>query len=336
MKEIKNRLIRIVKKFKNKKIKVIGDIILDEYIFGDVERISPEAPVPVVVVKEKRYNLGGAANVAWNIKALGAEVELYGVLGNDEAGKIVLDILKEKNINSEGIIKTDSRPTTKKTRVIGQHQQIVRIDEEITDPLHKKEKKVLMEKILNRNDGDSVIFEDYEKGTITKEIAFEIIKRNKNKIITCDPKKHNFSFYKNINVLKPNRKELEFVSKREFKNKNDMIKEIKKLSRTLKIPIILLTLGSEGMILKDEEKIYHIPSLKVEVYDVTGAGDTVIASFTLSLISGAYPLEAAIISTIAAGIEVTKLGASAVFPEEIFEMIGERAQEIFERTKILK
>ncbi|MEO0254991.1 MAG: PfkB family carbohydrate kinase [candidate division WOR-3 bacterium] len=336
MKKIKDRLISIIKNFKGKKIKVIGDIILDEYIFGEVDRISPEAPVPVVLVKSKKYNLGGAANVAWNIKALKGEPELFGVIGDDYSSKILLDIMEEKGIKKDGIIKVNSRPTTRKTRVIGQNQQIVRIDEEITEPIKVSQRKRIIEKILENDNFSAFIFEDYEKGTITKELISEIKKRNKGKIITCDPKKHNFNFYKNINVLKPNRKELEFVSKRELKNENYMVKEIDKLSRKLSIPIILLTLGEKGMILKFDNNIYKIPSLEVEVYDVTGAGDTVIASYTLSLVSGANPLEAAIISTIAAGIEVTKLGASAVFPEELIEMVEKKSDEIFEGTKKLR
>ncbi len=336
MKKIKDKLIKIVKNFRGKKIKIIGDIILDEYIFGEVERISPEAPVPVVLVKEKRYNLGGAANVAWNIKALGAEPELFGIMGDDEGARVIEELLMEKKIRKDGLIKVDSRPTTRKTRVIGQHQQIVRIDEEITEPLKKRERKLLMERIFENNNFSAIIFEDYEKGTISRELVKNIVSRNKRKIITCDPKKHNFNFYKNITVLKPNRKELEFVSKRELRGKKEMTKEIVKLSKNLNIPIILLTLGEEGMILKDKNIIYEIPSLNVEVYDVTGAGDTVISSFTLSLISGATPFEAAVISTIAAGIEVTKLGASAVFPDELIEAIEKRGQEIFEGTRKIK
>ncbi len=333
MKGIKDKLIKIVRDFKGKKIKIIGDIILDEYVFGEVERISPEAPVPVVLVKEKRYNLGGAANVAFNIKELGGEPELFGVTGNDESARFIEELLIEKKIYKNGLIKLDSRPTTRKTRVIGQNQQIVRIDEEVTEFIKKRERNLLMEKIFENNDSLAIIFEDYEKGTISRELVKNVVKENKEKIITCDPKKHNFSFYKNINVLKPNRKELEFVSKKEIRNKKDMIKEIVKLSKNLNIPIILLTLGEEGMILKEKDIIYDIPSLKVEVYDVTGAGDTVISSFTLSLVSGATPLEAAIISTIAAGIEVTKLGASAVSTSELIEAIEKRGDEIFESVK---
>jgi len=336
MKKIKDKLIKIVKNFKGKKIKIIGDVILDEYIFGEVERISPEAPVPVVLVKEKRYNLGGAANVAWNIKALGAEPELFGIIGNDEGATVIEELLMKKKIRKDGLVKVDSRPTTRKTRVIGQHQQIVRIDEEITEPLKKRERKLLMKRILENDNFSAIIFEDYEKGTISRELVKNIVDKNKKKIITCDPKKHNFNFYKDITVLKPNRKELEFVSKKELREKKEMTKEIIKLSKNLNIPIILLTLGEEGMILKDKNVIYEIPSLNVEVYDVTGAGDTVISSFTLSLISGATPFEAAVISTIAAGIEVTKLGASAVFPDELIEAIEKRGQEIFEGTRKIK
>jgi len=336
MKKIKDRLIEIVRNFKGKRIKIIGDIILDEYIFGEVERISPEAPVPVVLVKKKKYHLGGAANVAFNLKALGAEPELFGVIGNDESAKIIEELLTDKKISKKGVIRVNSRPTTRKTRVIGHNQQIVRIDEEIIEPLKKKEKKLLMEKIFENDNHKAVIFEDYEKGTISRELVRGMVSKIREKIIACDPKKHNFNFYKNITLLKPNRKELEFVSKRALKEKKDMIKEIVKLSKNLNIPIILLTLGEEGMILKDKDIIYEIPSLSVEVYDVTGAGDTVISSFTLSLISGAKTLEAAIISTIAAGIEVTKLGASAVFPEELIEAIEKRGEEIFEGTREIK
>ncbi|MEN3044013.1 MAG: PfkB family carbohydrate kinase [Candidatus Hydrothermales bacterium] len=333
---MENRLISLVKDFKGKKIKVIGDIILDEYLFGDVDRISPEAPVPIVVVKEKKYNLGGAANVAWNIKALGGEPELYGVIGDDYSSEILLSLMDERKIKAQGVIKIPSRPTTRKTRVIGQHQQIVRIDEETTEPIKLSQRKIILEKFLENEDFLAVIFEDYEKGTISRELVSEILKKNKKKVITCDPKKHNFNYYKKITMLKPNRKELEFVAKKELKSEVEMVREIEKLSKKLSIPMILLTLGEKGMILKFNERVYKIPSLEVEVYDVTGAGDTVIASFTLSMVSGANPIEAALISTIAAGIEVTKLGASAVFPEELMEMIRKRSSEIYRGVQKIK
>jgi rfaE bifunctional protein kinase chain/domain len=300
MDKIKNKLHKIIKNFKEQKIKVIGDLILDEYVFGETERISPEAPVPIVMVKKKTYNLGGAANVAWNIKALGGDVFLCGFVGNDEPGNVFIEILKSKNITTEGVIRVNDRPTIRKTRIISHNQQILRVDEEVVKPLNRKYKKELLGKVFLKDKFSGIIFEDYEKGTLTRSLISNIVKYNRDKIIACDPKKHNFPFYKGIDVLKPNRKELEYFAKKEFQNRKDMLKSVISLSKRLGIPIIILTLGEEGIILKNGDKLQFVPSLKVEVYDVTGAGDTVIATFTLSILSGATPIEATLLSVLAA------------------------------------
>ncbi len=302
-----NELLSILNGFKGKNILVVGDIMLDKYIFGNVERISPEAPVQVVEVEKESYLPGGAANAANNIAALQGNALMVGIVGNDNEAKTLLNELKKRNINTEGIFTDNQKPTTQKVRILGQKQQLLRIDYEKRDYLNKEiEDKILnfiKEKIGNIN---AVIISDYAKGVITKNLVEEIKEIAKNKIIIADPKPKHKDFYKDVSLVTPNIKEAKEMTEKE----ENLIKE-------LNSPI-LITKGEKGMSLYEKDgNITNIPTKAKEVYDVSGAGDTVVATLALALSSNATLKQAAIIANHAAGITVGKLGTSTVSIEEI-------------------
>lgn len=319
------KLEKVVKRFKGKRIIIVGDLILDHYIFGEVERISPEAPVPVVWAAKEKFVGGGAVNVALNLLELGAEVTLCGVIGDDYFGRNLLSLIKEKNINTQLIVKDKKRPTTLKTRIIAQHQQVVRLDWESKDFLSLEANNKVLKKIkINMHKFDGVIVEDYGKGVINPVLVEELVticKKNK-KIITVDPKEDHFDYYENVTAMTPNLKEAEIAAHMKVKSKKEIniLGEI--ILDKLKPQALLITLGEEGMrLFLRGGKIYNIPTYALEVYDVTGAGDTVIAVYTLSLASGASFVEAAVISNFAAGIVVEKLGAATTTKRELLERI---------------
>ena len=321
------KLRHIVQNFKNKKILVIGDLILDEFIWGTVSRISPEAPVPVVWVDNESFMPGGAANVANNLSSLGAKVYLAGVIGSDERGAILKGELKHKGIETTGVLTDSTRPTTLKTRVIAHQQQVVRIDRERVE--HIKER--VIGKVINYTKNiieeiDALIIEDYGKGLISPHLLKPILnlaKKHK-KIISIDPKEDHFSYYKGATVITPNHHEAFRASGLKESDKGSLKKVGEFLLKKLKIKIALITLGEEGMAVFEEGKPpKKIPTIAQEVYDVSGAGDTVISSYTLSLASGATPIQAAHIANCAAGIVVGKVGISSVEQDELIKKIRE-------------
>lgn len=334
------RLKSIISNFSKIKILVIGDLILDEYIYGEVERISPEAPVPVVWVDERKFLPGGASNVAANIVSLGAQVRISGIVGKDDKADILLSELEKRRINTDGVFDVFNRYTSVKTRVIGGHQQIVRVDWENKDPI-KDNLQDKIEDFIKQNirKVDAVIIEDYGKGLITPRIATSIIshaKANK-KIITVDPKEEHFDYYSGATAITPNRKEAENAI-RNIKIRNaynnlrgtsdnlatdkDIDSAGKGLLEHLKLDCLLITLGDKGMRLFERgKKPYQIDTVAQEVFDVSGAGDTVIATFSLALASGATMQEAAVISNFAAGIVVGRRGVSVTAQEELIERI---------------
>ena len=333
---------KIITQFAKKHLLVVGDVMLDQYIRGSVSRISPEAPVPVVLEKESFYTPGGAANVAQNLKSLGARVTLIGRVGKDLEGEILKKELKKKNIPVEGIFVDPRLPTISKTRVLAQHQQVVRIDKEDsrTKPSDAVIKKMfhLTEKIINRCDG--VIISDYGKGLITPELVSFIcdLTQKRKKIITVDPKVEHFSYYRRVTAITPNLKETENAI-RDIKIKSNSGHELglnndrlhtntdidqagHRLLEYLDLDCLLITLGERGMrLFERQKKPIHIETQAQEVYDVTGAGDAVISVFTLSLASGATKYQAADLANRAAGIVVGKLGAVAVTKEELLKKI---------------
>ncbi len=336
MKSLRN----IIRKFDQAKILVVGDLILDEYIWGSVERISPEAPVPVLWAKERTFVPGGAANLANNIRALGAEVFLLGVTGDDANSRVLFNELKKRKINTLGIFVERNRHTTVKTRILAGHQQVVRVDWEHTHDL-TKELNLRILKYIEKNikSFDAIIIEDYGKGVINVPLLEKLIflaKANK-KIITVDPKEENFQYYRGVTSITPNRKELEnAIRNLKIKDSSNRLKintdrlftdkdidlAARQILEYLDLDSILVTLGEQGMkLFQKNSRLTHIPTVAQEVFDVSGAGDTVISTFTLSLCAGASKLEAAHIANFAAGIVVGKLGTAVVSRSELLERV---------------
>jgi D-glycero-beta-D-manno-heptose-7-phosphate kinase len=326
-----------IQKFKQASILVIGDCILDEYIWGDVERISPEAPVPVVWAKRREFIPGGAANVASNLRSLGARVTLAGVVGRDENRSKLLRKLSERGIDHTPVITEKGRMTTVKSRLFARNQQLVRIDWEHSDPINRTTQAHLLAYVSrNLRKFDAVIIEDYGKGVFNQQLLTAVIglARQKNKIITVDPKEDNFESYHGVTCITPNRKEAQNAV-RYLKMKDDSnsfrIYHDKLLSRAdiqkagyailkhLALESVLVTLGEEGMWLFEQGRDEHIPTVAQEVFDVSGAGDTTIAAFTLALAAGASKSDAAKIANFAAGIVVGKVGTATTTAQEILE-----------------
>ena len=322
-------LISYIKGFSQAEVLVIGDLMMDEFIYGRAERISPEAPVPVVNVVEKSYRLGGAANVLVNINALKGKGFLCGVVGKDEMGSKFANEIKHLDITAAGIIAEDGRPTTVKTRIIADHrQQVVRYDQEVRKEIaHSSRKKILscLKEAMKRV--NALIISDYQKGVISNALLKELLPLAKRKgLIVCvdHPKLNNHTFYeKYAHIITPNKKEAAKVSGIEIESEKDLVKAGKKLLNSLACKAVLITRGEEGMTLfeKGKGKVTHIPTKAKEVYDVTGAGDTVIATLAMTLAVGASYDEAARIANHAAGIVVSKLGTATVTQKELIDNI---------------
>lgn len=330
----------IVHSFNKARILVIGDLILDEYIWGSVDRISPEAPVPVLWANKRTFVPGGAANVANNLRSLDGEVCLVGVAGKDKNTDIFISELKKRKIHTKGIFVESGRHTTVKTRIIAGHQQMVRVDWEHTHPLPGELNTKIINFIKkNIDDFDAIIIEDYGKGVVNKHLLEELISlsRAHKKIITVDPKEENFQYYRGVTSITPNRRELENAIRNlkirdttnKFKINSDRLftdKDVdlaaRQILKYLGLESILVTLGEHGMQLFDRTgRLTHIPTVAQEVFDVSGAGDTVISTFTLGLCCGATKLEAAHIANYAAGIVVGKLGTAVTTRKELSERL---------------
>jgi D-beta-D-heptose 7-phosphate kinase/D-beta-D-heptose 1-phosphate adenosyltransferase len=320
-----NKFKKIISKFGKAKILVIGDLILDEFVWGSVSRISPEAPVPIVWVERESYMPGGASNVANNIRALEGNVHIAGVVGSDERAEKLLELLSGEAVTTEGIITDPSRPTTLKTRIIAGHQQVVRVDREKTDHLSGAVLKNIIDYAKKTiPEVDAVIIEDYGKGVITPSLLKEIIKSAKQhkKIITVDPKEEHISYYKGVTSITPNNHEASSVSGIKIKDEKTLQQAGKKLLKKLNCESILITRGENGMCLFEKSgRITNIPTAAQEVFDVSGAGDTVISVFTLALACGASLQDAARISNIAAGIVVGKVGVAVTNQKELLKRI---------------
>ena len=331
---------KIINKFNKTKILVLGDVILDEYIGGSVDRISPEAPVPVVWADKHTFTPGGAANVANNIRSLGGGVCLVGVIGRDKNANILLSELKRRKITTEGIFFDPRRHTTVKTRIVAGHQQVVRVDWEHTNSLPQKLNQGIVNFIKNKiNNFDAIIIEDYGKGVINMQLLQDLIalSRSHKKIIAIDPKEEHFQYYRGVTSITPNRKELENAirnlrikdTSNRFKFNTDKLftdrdidSAADEILKYLDLQSLLVTLGEQGMRLFEKNgRITRIPTVAQEVFDVSGAGDTVIATFTLALSCGASKLEAAHIANFAAGVVVGKLGTAVTTRKELLERI---------------
>ena len=319
------RLDELKKNFEGKKIAVIGDMMLDGYFWGDVKRISPEAPVPVLEVEDEFFRFGGAANVALNILTLGGIPVPVGVIGKDTYGQIFSSLLNERNIDRQGIIIDEERPTTTKTRVIANSQHVVRIDKESKAYINNKIEEKISIFLVNIIDSlDGIILQDYNKGILTPSLISKIISlaNKKNVLITVDPKFDNFFEYKNVTVFKPNRKETETVLGTRIKDDNDISSAGNELLNKLNSKYVLLTLGEGGIaVFKKDEAERRMPTKARKVADVSGAGDTVISTLTIGLASGANIYEACVLSNYAAGIVCGEVGIVPIEKEKLFQTV---------------
>jgi len=312
-----------VKNFKESRVLIVGDLILDRYIWGKVSRISPEAPVPVVDVTDENFMLGGAANVANNIATLGGRATVAGVTGNDRQGSILKRLLRDRGI--ECALFKDARPTTLKTRVIANNQQVVRFDKEDKRSISGRvmeELSLFLKKAIPEH--DAVIVSDYMKGLICKELVQEIVKSAKkgNKLVAVDPKPSHINYFKGVSLIKPNIMEASLCAGVDIKDEESLIEAGKSLIEKLSCRAVLITRGEEGMSLFEKDKVTDIPTLARHVYDVTGAGDTVIAAFTLAYASGADMHGAATIANHAAGIVIGEVGTAVPSMDNLLKSLS--------------
>jgi D-glycero-beta-D-manno-heptose-7-phosphate kinase len=318
----KARLKKVVNRFNKMRMLVIGDIMVDEYIWGSVTRISPEAPIPVVEVKKDEFKPGGAANVMLNLADLGAKVYAAGVVGSDFNAHKLVGYIKKHKIDTSSIIVDHVRPTTIKTRVLAHSQQIVRIDREHNLPVSKDKMKLMIKKlkaIVKKVDG--IIFSDYGKGVITRELFEAVMEGAKGKTVTADPKPQNARLFRRVDLITPNKKEAEQASGIKIHDEKSLLRAGAELRDLLGAKAILITRGEEGMSLFEGGSVTHIPTVAREVYDVTGAGDTVISVASLALAAKADPKDAALISNIAAGEVVAEVGVATLTQKELNDAI---------------
>lgn len=318
----KKRLNEILNGIEGKRILVIGDVMLDVYIWGAVERISPEAPVPVVEVEGETKRLGGAGNVAANVRAIGAKPILISLVGQDDDGDYLIKFMKSSGISPDNILRNSDRKTTVKSRIIAHSQQVVRVDRESPHNVANDELASLIKRSIDviENGIDGVIISDYGKGVIAPELLTVLLPacREHNIFVAVDPKEMNFPLYRNISTITPNTKEAGAAVGFPVKSEDDVLEAGKALIEKLNADSVLITRGEEGMSLFTADGSgYHLPTLAREVFDVTGAGDTVISVLTSAYVGGATLREAAIVANYAAGVVVGELGAATVSPDDI-------------------
>lgn len=308
-----SKLLDILERIQKTKIAVLGDLMLDRYIWGNVDRISPEAPVPVVEVASESVSLGGAANVSNNVYALGAQVIPIGVIGDDHSGMALKALFQEAGFETSGMITDSSRPTTIKTRIIAHNQHVVRIDRESKSAISEQARRKIMAflKTIIRS-LDAIIIEDYNKGLLTSDLITDVISlaNQEHVIVTVDPKFDHFWTYKQVTVFKPNRRETEAVLGMRLTDETTIADAAQRVQQKLACKNVLITLGENGLHLLDANGEHHnIPTRAKKVHDVSGAGDTVIGTLTAALAAGATILEAANLANFAAGVVVAELGA---------------------------
>lgn len=317
---------KIFNSFDHFKVIIIGDVMIDSYMWGNVDRISPEAPIPIIASTKKETRLGGAANVALNIQSLGATPILCSVIGNIDKSNIFFELLKKQNISSEGILVDNNRITTIKTRIISNNQHLLRVDEEDDNYLSAKFEKQLVKyvsQIMSETKINAVIFQDYDKGVITPFVIEKIINlSNKLSIPTLvDPKKRNFHHYKNITLFKPNFKEFAEGLKIDLDTENfvALFEAAKKFQSTSNIKFVFITLSARGIFISDKHSYKVIPAQRRDIADISGAGDTVISTVTLCLAAGLQPEEIAKISNLAGGYVCEKVGVVPVNKEQLLK-----------------
>lgn len=325
--------VKVFDKFNSLNILIIGDVMIDAYWWGGVNRISPEAPVPVCAVNDKESRLGGAANVALNIAAMGANPILCSVVGEDYQGHQLCELMKKQNMDTNGIVFSSNRPTTVKTRIIGNKTQMLRIDEETDANISLSEEKIFLDKIesiINTEKINAIIFQDYDKGVITEGVITKIIEiaKRKNIPVTVDPKKRNFTAYKNVDLFKPNLKELKEGLKIDFDNvdKDVLVEASLLLHCKQKIDKVFITLSERGVFMMDftkkEAEITMLPACLRKISDVSGAGDTVISLATLCLALGLDSQTIANVSNFAGGLVCESVGVVPIDKNKLlFELL---------------
>ena len=326
---------KIIDGFRDRRILVIGDLILDHYIWGKVSRISPEAPVPVVEVTRESFMLGGAANVAHNIAAMGGRAAVIGITGKDISGTTLIEMLGRRGIDCNGIF-VENRPTTVKTRVIAHNQQVVRFDREDSKYVGGKILKGVVEYIDSvRSRFDAVIISDYRKGMVSRELIKCTSGKNSKKpgaahaksFVAVDPKVGHFDLYKGVSLITPNIMEASQGANIDIRDEKTLLQAGRALMRRLGCAAVLITRGEQGMSLFEKHSVAHIPTVARKVYDVTGAGDTVISAFTLAYASGATMEGAAVIANHAAGVVVGEVGTAVALPEQILETMSQESKK---------
>jgi rfaE bifunctional protein kinase chain/domain len=319
------RLIAAVHAFRGKRILVIGDVMLDRFIWGAVSRISPEAPVPVVEIKTETACLGGAANVAVNVRSLGGCPVPLGVLGDDAEGEQVQTAFREMESPVRGLVVEKNRPTSVKTRVIAFHQQVCRTDRESKSPISTSTQKRIVANFRAALPGaEAVVVSDYAKGLLTPSLLREILPlaRSAGKIVCVDPKVKDLAMYRPATIITPNTLEAEQASDMSISNDRELVRAGRKILSRTGAEHLLITRGEAGMALfEGKAPVIQIPTVAREVFDVTGAGDTVISTLALGLAAGLTILEAAVLSNVAAGIVVGKLGTASATPDELIALI---------------
>jgi D-glycero-beta-D-manno-heptose-7-phosphate kinase len=326
----RDRVLQLIQRMRSSRVAVVGDIMLDRYLIGDTDRLSPEAPVPVVTVAQRHAALGGAANVAANVAALGARCLLVGVVGDDGDGAAIRQELAVARLEDRFVLTIAGRPTTSKTRIVARGQQIVRIDDEVDSLLDGQDLTRLVAAARDAlADADALLLEDYNKGALSPALivaVMEVAKRRGIPIVV-DPKYRQFFQYQGATVFKPNRRELESAlgAAVDLQNGNALPEVLARL----KVDNLLVTLGAEGMVLVTKDgNLTQIPSIARQIFDVSGAGDTVTAWLGTALAAGASIREAAQLANYAAGVEVGKAGVATVSPEEVLAVHEERFDQI--------
>jgi D-beta-D-heptose 7-phosphate kinase/D-beta-D-heptose 1-phosphate adenosyltransferase len=318
-----DRIREIIGRIASARVMVLGDVMVDRYVWGLVSRISPEAPVPVVDVHDETSRLGGAANVATNVTSLGARCRLVGVVGDDSVGRDLADKAGRLGVSVGGLVIDTGRPTTVKTRVIAHNQQVVRTDKESRGEVEGKvRQRILSYAMEGLSECDAVIVSDYGKGVVNKDLLEKLIPavRSAGKIITVDPKETHFHNYKQVSLITPNQFEAGGAMGRRIDGEESLVEVGWEIMKLLQSDALLITRGSDGMTLFEKEGgVSHFPTAARKVYDVTGAGDTVISAFTLALAAGAAMAEAAQLANHAAGIVIREVGTASAKPEDLIE-----------------
>jgi len=325
------RLEEIVRGFGSRRVAILGDLMLDRYVWGDVNRISPEAPVPVVEVTRDSVRFGGAANVAENVASLGAAASIVGVVGADAAGRELLLLLRERGVDVSGVVELPDRPTTTKTRIIAHSQQVVRADREATTELAPTERAAVLESLERAVDAsDALVVSDYGKGVVTEETVTAAISRarSEDKTVCVDPKESHFGSYRGVTAITPNQKEAGNAAGLRITDDASLEKVGWQLQGSLDAECVVITRGEHGMALfMKGGDLVRLPTVAREVYDVTGAGDTVVSALTVALAAGATMVEAANVSNHAAGIVIREIGTASVTPDEILRSFRETVED---------